>query len=167
MTQPVLALLLRQRARLLWNRLAKGPRRIRRLVGTGLAPVFTVAFVVLAGLNAGILVDRVARIDPVAATDALPVLLLGVTVITLVTSLSSAFHHLFLGGDLELMLVAPVPLRSLFWLKVLEIWRDSLHVLLFQGAALFGFGQSLRLPPTYYALALLVGVSLTLASTAM
>jgi ABC-2 type transport system permease protein len=165
--EPVLALLLKQRARLLWNRLAKGPRRIRRLIGTGLALVFTVAFVVLAGLNAGILVERVARIDPVAATDALPVLLLGVTVITLVTSLSSAFHHLFLAGDLELLLVAPVPLRSLFWLKILEIWRDSVHVLLFQGAALFGFGQSLHLPPAYYLFAMLVGLGLTLAATAL
>ena len=133
MSEPVLALLLRQRARLLWNRLAKGPRRVLRLVGTGFALVFTIAFVVLAGLNAGILVDRVARIDPGAASDALPVLLLGVSVITLVTSLSSSFHHLFLAGDLELLLVAPVPMRSLFWLKILEIWRDSVHVWLFQG----------------------------------
>jgi ABC-2 type transport system permease protein len=165
--QPVLALLLRQRARLLWNRVAKGPHRIRRLVGTGLALAFTVAFVVLAGLNAGVFVDRVARIDPVAATDALPVLLLGVSVITLVTSLSSAFHHLFLAGDMEVLLVAPVPMRSLFWLKILEIWRDSVHVLLFQGAALFGFGQSLHLPPTYYGLAVLVGLTFTLAATAL
>jgi hypothetical protein len=163
----MLALLLRQRARLFWNRLAKGPRRIRRLVGAGLTMVFTVGFVVLAGLNAGALVERVARIDPVAAVDALPVLLLGVAAITLVTSLSSSFHHLFLAGDLELLLAAPVPMRSLFWLKVLEIWRDSLHVLLFQSAALFGFGQSLRLPLAYYGLAVLVGVSLTLASTAL
>lgn len=164
---PMLGLLLRQRARLFWNRLARGPRRIRRLIGAALALVFTVGFVVLAGLNAGTLVDRVARIDPVAATDALPVLLMGATVITLVTSLSSAFHHLFLAGDLELLLVAPVPLRSIFWLKVFEVWRDSVHVLLFQGAALFGFGQSLHLPPFYYVLAVLVGVSLTLAGTAL
>ena len=100
----MLALLLRQRARVVWNRLAKGPRRVRRLIGTGLALVFTAAFVVLAGLNAGILVDRVARLDPVAAADALPVLLLGVSAITLVTSLSSAFHHLFMAGDLEMLL---------------------------------------------------------------
>jgi len=167
MREPVLALLLRQRARLLWNRLTKGPRRVRRLIGAGLALIFTIAFVVLAGLNAGILVERVARIDPVAATDALPVLLLGVSVITLVTSLSSAFHHLFLAGDLELLLVAPVPLGSLFWLKILEIWRDSVHVLLFQGAALFGFGQSLHLPAAYYGLAVLVGLGLTLAAAAL
>jgi ABC-2 type transport system permease protein len=84
-----------------------------------------------------------------------------------VTSLSSAFHHLFLAGDLELLLVAPVPMRSLFWLKILEIWRDSVHVLLFQGAALFGFGQSLHLPAVYYGLAVLVGVTLTLAAAAL
>src|SRR5258708_21197 len=167
MRAPVLALLLRHGGRVGWDRLARGPRRVRRLIGTGLALLFTVAFVVFAGLNAGTLVERVARIDPVAATDALPLLLLGVSVITLVTSLSSAFHHLFLAGDLELLLVAPVPLRSLFWLKILEIWRDSIHVLLFQGAALFGFGQSLRLPPTYYGLALLVGLGLTLAAAAL
>src|SRR5579859_6597164 len=167
MTEPVLALLLRQRARLLWNRLVKGPRRVRRLVGTGLALGFTVGFVILAGLNTGVLVERVARIDPVAAADALPVLLLGVTAVTLVTSLSSAFHHLFLAGDLELLLAAPVPMRSIFWLKVLEIWRDSLHVLLFEGAALFGFGQSLHLSLVYYALAVLVGLALTVGATAL
>src|SRR5579859_5836582 len=167
MTEPVLALLLRQRARLLWNRLVKGPRRVRRLVGTGVALAFTVGFVILAGLNTGVLVERVARIDPVAADEALAVLLLGVTLITLVTSLSSAFHHLFLAGDLELLPAAPVPMRSVFCLKVLEIWRDSVHVLLFQAAALFGFGQSLHLPPVYYPLALVIGLTLTLAASAM
>jgi ABC-2 type transport system permease protein len=162
----VLALLVRQRARLLWNQLAKGPRRGRRIVAAGLALVFSIGFVILAGLNAGVLLERVARIDRAATVNALPVLLVGVTTLTLVTSLSSAFHHLFLASDLELLLAAPVPPRSLFWLKVLEIWRDSVHVLLFQGAALYGFGQTLRLPPTYYPLALAVGVGFTLVASA-
>ena len=160
-------LLLRQRARLQWNRLTRGPRRIGRILGTMFLVVFTVGFVILAGLNAGQLVDRVARADPDAAANALPVLLVGVSALTLVTSLSSAFHHLFLSGDLELLLVSPVPARSLFGLKILEIWRDSIHVLLFQAAALYGFGQTLRLPPSYYIAALLVGVLLTLAATAL
>jgi hypothetical protein len=163
----MLGLLLRQRLRLFWNRLAKGPRRIRRLVGAGLAVAISVGFVVVAGLNMGVLVDRVARTDPLAAAEALPVLLVGVTALTLVTSLSSAFHHLFMAGDLELLLVAPVRARSLMWLKIVEIWRDSLHVLLFQGAALFGYGQILHMPLIYYPLALLTGVSLTLAASAV
>ena len=163
----MLGLLLRQRVRLFWNRLGRGPRRTRRVLGAFLATVFTIGFVVLAGLNAGLLLDRIASTDPLAATETLPVLLIGVFALTLVTSLSSAFHHLFLAGDLELLLAAPVPARSLFWLKVFEIWRDSLHVLLFQAAALYGFGQTLRLPGSYYFLAALVGLSLTLAATAI
>jgi ABC-2 type transport system permease protein len=163
----VLSVLLRQRVRLFWNRLSRGPRGGRRLTGAVLATVFTVGFVLFAGLNAGQLVQRVARADPQAAIEALPALLIGVTVLTLVTSLSSAFHHLFLAGDLELLLVAPIPHPSLFWLKVLEIWRDSLHILLFQGAALFAYGQTLRLPATYYPLAALVGIELTLAAAAL
>jgi hypothetical protein len=163
----VLGLLLRQRLQLFWNRLAKGPRRLRRLVGAGLAVAVSVGFVTVAGLNMGVLVDRVARTDPLAATEALPVLLVGVTALTLVTSLSSAFHHLFMAGDLELLLVAPVKARSLMWLKIVEIWRDSLHVLLFQGAALFGYGQILHLPFVYYPLALITGISLTLAASAV
>jgi hypothetical protein len=159
--------LLRQRARLQWNRLTRGPRRARRVVGTSLLVAFTVAFVILAGVNAGQLIDRVARADPTAAARALPVLLIGVTALTLVTSLSSAFHHLFLSGDLELLLASPAPMRGLFGLKVLEIWRDSLHVLLFQAAALYGFGQTLRLPPSYYVAALLVGMLLTLTASAV
>jgi len=126
-----------------------------------------IGFVVLAGLNAGLLLDRIVSTDPLAATETLPVLLIGVFALTLVTSLSSAFHHLFLASDLELLLAAPVPPRSLFWLKVFEIWRDSVHVLLFQGAALYGFGQTLRLPGSYYFLAALVGLSVTLAAAAI
>jgi Putative ATP-binding cassette len=163
----MLGLLLRQRVRLFWNRLGRGPRRTRRVLGAVLATVFTVGFVVLAGLNAGLLIERVARTDPLAAAEGLPVLLIGVFALTLVTSLSSAFHHLFLAGDLELLLAAPVKAHSLFWLKVFEIWRDSLHVLLFQGAALYGFGQTLHLPGSYYFLAVLVGLSVTLAATAI
>jgi ABC-2 type transport system permease protein len=163
----MLGLLLRQRVRLFWNRLGRGTGRAWRLVAAFLAAVFSIGFVVAAGLNASLLIERLAFIDPQAATDVLPVLLIGVFALTLVTSLSNAFHHLFLASDLELLLAAPVPPRTLFWLKMFEIWRDSLHVLLFQGAALYGFGQTLRLPASYYFLALLVGLLVTLAATAI
>ena len=159
--------LVRQRVRMAWNRVSRGPRRALRVVGVLVAVLFTAGFVILAGLNAGGLVDRVTRNDPLAAGQSLPVLLVGVTVLTLITSLSSAFHHLFLAGDLELLLAAPVPARGLFGLKVLEIWRDSLHVLLFQAAALYAFGQALHFPVSYYARALFVGALLTLAASAL
>jgi ABC-2 type transport system permease protein len=160
-------LLLRQRLQLFWNRVVRGRRRALRLVGVALVTVFSVGFVVLAGLNAGLVVERIARTDPLAAIEALPVLLIGAFALTFVTSLSGAFHHLFLAGDLELLLAAPVPARSLFGLKLFEIWRDSIHVLLFQAAALYGLGQTLHLPISYYLLAVPVGLSITLAATAL
>ena len=162
----MLGLLVGLRVRLAWNRATRGPRRVRQMLGAAITLVFSVGFVVLAGLNAGALLNGVARTDRAAAVDGLPVLLAGVAVLTLVTSLSSAFHHLFLAGDLELLLSAPIPSWSLFGLKTLEIWRDAIHIILFQGAALLAFGQSLSLPPSYYVLAVLVGAVLTFGASA-
>ena len=159
--------LLWERLRAARNRATRGPRRIRKMLGTTFTVALTAGFVVLAGLNAGQVVNRVAQIDRTVAVQALPVLLVGVSVLTLVTSLGSAFHNLFLAGDLELLVASPVPPASLFSLKILEIWRDSLHVILFQTAALYGFGQSFDLPATYYVLAIAVGLLLTLAASAM
>jgi len=164
---PTVVLLLRQRGRMALNRATRGPRRVRTMFGSATAIVFTTGFVVLAGLNAGQLVQRVARIDQQVAVQALPVLLVGVTVITVVTSLSSAFHHLFLAGDLELLMVSPISPTSLFSLKIFEIWRDSVHVIAFQAAALYGFGQSLDLPLSYYVAAVATGLLLTLGATAV
>lgn len=163
----MLGLLVRQRLRLGWNRLARGRGRGRRGLGTLVLFTFSASFLVLAGFNTGALGERVARVDPVAARAMLATLLVAVTVLTLVTGLGSGFHHLFLAPDLELLLAAPVPPRSLLWLKVLETWRDAVHVLLFQGVALIGYGQALRLPAPYYALALAVGLLLTLGASAL
>jgi hypothetical protein len=160
-------LLLRQRLQLGLNRVLRGPRRLPRLVGTTIAFALTFGFVVLAGLNAGLLIQRIAETDPQLAVQALPVILVGVAVLTLVTSLSSAFHHLFLAGDLELLMASPVPPRSLFGLKIFEIWRDSLHVIIFQCAALYGFGRSLNLAWPYFVAAAVVGLVLTVAASAL
>src|SRR5690348_9580150 len=117
--------------RLAWNRATRGPRRVRQMIGTAITLVFTVGFVILAGFNAAALLSGVARTDRAAAVQGVPVLLAGVVFLTLVTSLSSAFHHLFLAGDLELLLASPASYWSLFGLKTVEIWRDSLHIILF------------------------------------
>jgi hypothetical protein len=163
----VLALLVRLRVRLGWNRATRGPRRVWHMLGAVATVLFTFWFVLLAGLNAGALLEGVARTDRAVAVQGLPVLLAGVVVLTLVTSMSSAFHHLFLAGDLELLIAAPVPAWSLFGLKTLEVWRDSQHIVLFEAAALFAFGHSLGLPFAYYPAAAIVGLVLTLAASAL
>jgi hypothetical protein len=159
--------LLRLRVRLGWNRATRGPRRVWNMLGAVATGVFTILFVLLAGLNAGALLEGVARTDRAVAVRGLPVLLVGVVALTLVTSLSSSFHHLFLAGDLELLMAAPVPAWSLFGLKTVEIWRDSQHIVLFEAAALFAFGQSLGMPFAYYPAAAVVGLVLTLAASAL
>jgi hypothetical protein len=163
----VLWLLISQRLRLSWNRLTRGRHGGRRVLGTVLGIAFSIGFVALAGRSAGELLGRVLQLNPSVGASALALLLVGVVGLTLVTSLNSAFHHLFMAGDLELMLAAPVPPRALFWLKVVEVWRDSVHVLLFQAAALFVFGQALRLSLAFYPAAVVVGVSLTLGAAVL
>ena len=54
---PVIAVLLRQRCRLAWNRATRGQRRVRNMLGSVTAILFTAGFVVLAGLNTGQVID--------------------------------------------------------------------------------------------------------------
>lgn len=128
---------------------------------------FLIGFFGFAGFNSGVLVDRLERADPRSASEALPTLFLAISFLTLVTSLGSSFHHLFMAPDLELLLAAPVPRRSFFWLKVFETWRDSVHVLLFQAAALVGYGVALHLGAPFYVGAELLGIALTLGAAAV
>jgi hypothetical protein len=153
--------------RVVWNRFARAPRRWTRVLGGLAALVFGLGFVAAAGFNASLLIDRLGRIDPAAPMAVLPALLVGGVVLSVVTSLSTSFHHLFMAADEELLLAAPVPPRDLFVLKVLETWRDGLHIVLFQYAALFGFGVALRMSAVYFVLALVVSVGLTFAATVL
>jgi hypothetical protein len=163
----MLRILLWARLRVFWNRYARAPRRTPRVLGGLAAVLFGAGFVVVAGLNASLLIDRLARVDPLAPPAVLPALLLGGMVLSLVTSLSTSFHHLFLSADEELLLAAPLTARDLFVMKLLETWRDGLHIVLFLGAALIGFGLAMRLGTSYFALALVVAIGLTFAATVL
>jgi Putative ATP-binding cassette len=161
----MLRLLIGVRVRQAWNRFARAPRRSVRVLGAAMVVVFGIGFVALAGLNTSLLVDRLARIDPAAPRGVLPTLFLAGAVLAFVTSLGTAFHHLFLAADQELMLAAPIRLRDLFILKVLETWRDGVHIALFQMAALVGFGFALHMPATYFITAIGLVLLLTCAAS--
>ncbi len=161
----MLRLLLGLRLRIAWNRIARAPRPALRTLGLLLALVFGLGFVGVAGLNASLLVDRLARIDTTATQAILPAVLVAAIVLALVTSLGMAFHHLFMAADAELLLATPVPRRDLFVLMLLETWRDCIHVVLFLLAALIGFGFALRLSLTYYVVAVVLAVGLTFVAT--
>ena len=123
-----LRLLIGLRVRLAWNRIVRARRRPLRLLGVAALVLFGFGFLAVVGLNTSLLVERVARVDASAARGILPVLLLGMTLLALATSMGVAFHHLFVAGDQELLLAAPLRPRDVFALKVLETWRDGVHV---------------------------------------
>ncbi len=161
----MLRLLIGVRLRLAWNRIAHARRRTLRLIGACVAFAFGLGFMGVVGLNSAVLIDRLSRIDQAAPPALLPAILLGGTALSLVTSLSMAFHHLFLSADEELLLAAPVHLRDLFLLKVFETWRDGIHILLFVSAALIGYGAARHQPPQFFAAAIAVAVALTFSGT--
>jgi Putative ATP-binding cassette len=161
----MLRLLIGLRLRLAWNRIAHGPRRWLRVLGAVVASAFGLAFMAVVGLNTAVLIDRLARTDQAAPPALLPAILMAAATLSLVTSLSMAFHHLFLSADEELLLAAPVRLRDLFALKLFETWRDSIHILLFAGAALFGYGVALHQPVAFFVAAIAVAIVLTFGAT--
>ncbi|HET6316800.1 MAG TPA: hypothetical protein VFG86_10095, partial [Chloroflexota bacterium] len=122
-------------------------------------------FMAVVGLNTAVLIDRLSRVDRSAPPAMLPAILAGGAILSLVTSLSMAFHNLFMSADEELLLAAPVRLRDLFALKMFETWRDGIHVLFFEAAALVGYGLALRQPWPYFVAAMLVALLLTVGAT--
>lgn len=161
----MLRLLIGVRLRLAWNRIARAPRPWLRFLGAIVAAVFGLGFMGIVGVNSAVLVDRLSRVDAAAPPALLPAIMLAAAALSLVTSLSTAYHHLFLSADEELLLAAPVRLRDLFALKTFETWRDGIHVVFFASAALIGYGVALRQPPPFFVTAVLVAIALTIGAT--
>ena len=84
--------------------------------------------------------------------EALPsIVLFGALVLLILTSFGNLLASLYLSGDMDMLLVAPVPMRAVFIVKFfsgLVIPYIVLFVLL--GPALLGFGQGLGYGWAYY-----------------
>jgi ABC-2 type transport system permease protein len=95
--------------------------------------------------------------DPAALLAALPsAVLLGALALLVFTSFSSLLNSLFLSGDIDSLLVAPVPMRAVFVVKFFG-GLSSQYLLLFLllGAVLLGYGQGMGYGPLYQLSALL------------
>lgn len=163
----MLGVLLRLRWQLWSNRLLRGSGPGSPALRVILGAASLAVFLGLIGVNTGTLGARITRDDPAAAQALIPGLLLVAVVLTITSALSVPLHHLFLAPDLDLLLVAPLSPRDLFGLKVLETWRDSLHVVLFTIVALSAYGQTQGREATYYLAAVLVAVLLTLGTSGL
>ncbi|EFO81168.1 hypothetical protein OSCT_0965 [Oscillochloris trichoides DG-6] len=87
--------------------------------------------------------------------DALPgLVLLGTLFMLLLSSFSSLLSSLYLSGDMDMLLVAPVPMRAVFTVKFFG-GLISQYIILFAliGPVLLGYGQGLGYGPLYFVCA--------------
>jgi ABC-2 type transport system permease protein len=101
---------------------------------------------------------QVTRADVQPYLDALPSQALFLALVMLIlTSFTTVLTSLYLSGDTDMLLAAPVPMRAVF---VVKFFGGLIvpYVLLFGllGPALLGYGQGLDYGPTYYVVAVLV-----------
>jgi ABC-2 type transport system permease protein len=89
--------------------------------------------------------------------DALPsIALAGASFIVLLTSFGTVLSSLYLSGDIDALLVAPVPMRAVFVVKFFGALLST-YVLLFLllGPLLLAYGRALGFAPAFYAAAVL------------
>ena len=110
--------------------------------------------------------ERAARAAPTAGipTDFMPFLLslpslvlFGALVLLILTSFTTVLTSLYLSGDMDMLLVAPVPMRAVFVVKFFSGLIVPYVLLFFLiGPALIGYGQGMRFGPAFFASAIVV-----------
>ena len=150
--------------------------RLRRKIGMiflgllilgGFAAVFTVSWFLLRFLRGPELRSIVGNVIPIL--DSVPVIILaGAFLGILLTSFGVLLQALYLAGDMDFLLSAPVPVRAVFIAKMLQAILPNLGLIgLFSLPVLFGLGASGGYNILYYPLVLIVLVSLALAAAGL
>ena len=137
-------------------------RRLRRL--SARARVVVVGLLLLLGAGGGWgygkLVATLSTEKGAAMSSAMmPMVLLMLLFFTLI-GLGDTLHQLYLASDLELLMVAPVPYRAIFTVKLLECSRVVWLPGVLLGIVLVALGDAQGAPAIYYPLV----VSLLLAA---
>lgn len=99
-------------------------------------------------------------------TGSLPVMFMGVAFLTiLLTSFGLLLQALYLSGDMDFLLAAPVPMRAVFLSKLLQAILPNLALIsLLALPVLFGLGSAEGFSPLYYPLVILLLIALALAA---
>ena len=89
--------------------------------------------------------------------DALPsIALAGASFMVLLTSFGAVLSSLYLSGDIDALLVAPVPMRAVFVVKFFSALLSTyLLLFLLLGPLLLAYGQALDFAPAFYLAGLL------------
>jgi ABC-2 type transport system permease protein len=105
-------------------------------------------------------------LNPAVLTESVPVLILsGAFIGILFTSFGVLLQALYLAGDMDFLLSAPIPIRSVFVAKLLQAILPNFGLIcLFALPVLFGLGASAGYTILYYPLVLLLLSALALAA---
>jgi ABC-2 type transport system permease protein len=152
--------------------------RTRRKVGTIILAViilifavvvFVVSWLLLGFLRSPELAKILAEQNQPSVTpflEAVPVMILaGSFIAILVTSFGVLLQALYLSGDMDFLLSAPIPIRAVFVAKMLQaILPNFGFIALFSLPVLFGLGAAGNYSLLYYPLVVVVLALLALAS---
>jgi len=137
------------------------------LVVGGLALAFVLSWLMLRFLRSPDLAQFVGDIKPFL--ESVPVVVVSMAFIgILMTSFGVLLQALYLAGDMEFLLSAPVPIRAVFITKLLQaILPNFSLILLFGLPVLYGLGASSGYNLLYYPLVLVVLAFLALSAAGL
>ena len=107
--------------------------------------------------------------DLAAALEAFPVMLVSASAVgILVTGFGVLLQALYLAGDMDFLMSAPIPIRAVFIAKLVQAVLPNFGILcLFTLPLLFGLGASGGYHVLFYPLTVLMLVALTLAAASL
>ncbi|MBA3469842.1 MAG: hypothetical protein H0T53_09370 [Herpetosiphonaceae bacterium] len=137
----------------------------------GLAFTLFLGFFITKGLSSVRLTDGLAQtgIDQPALLVALPsALMLGILLLATLSSIGGAISALFFSNDLEFLLTAPIPVRSVFIAKLIEsLVGQYLLMLALAVMPLIGYGLALDYGLAYFLVLPLIVLATPLMPTAL
>jgi ABC-2 type transport system permease protein len=173
-TWPMVRKLLRLQWRTTWNGFKHARKRVKVATVIGILALlafggflFWMSWMLLGFLNSPDLAQYVGNLA--SLQEAVPVLILaGLFIGILVTSFGVLLQALYLAGDMDFLLSAPVPIRAVFITKLLRAVLPNFGLIaLFGLPVLFGLGVSGGYNFLYFPLVLLMMASLALAAAGL
>ncbi|MGE5222821.1 MAG: putative ABC transporter permease subunit, partial [Omnitrophica WOR_2 bacterium] len=166
--------LLRMRLSIFFNTFRRA--RLSRKIGTILlglfilgifATAFIISWLILSLLNSNQVSQYVQNAQ--ALVESVPVLIIAAAFVgILLTSFGVLLQALYLAGDMDFLLSAPVPIRAVFIAKLLQAIVPNFSLIgLFGLPVLFGLGISRHYNLLYFPLVLVVLAALALAAAGL
>jgi hypothetical protein len=142
-------------------------REANRFIVTG-----TIALLLLGGqwLFNNLIADKLTVLASEQAASVIALMLpMGLFVFLLfaLLALGDTIYSLYLASDLELLMVAPIPYRSIYLAKLVQGSRGNIFPAIIYGGALAAFGYAQEAAASYYLIAGWILLAQIIATTAV